>query len=201
LGIARRGGLREKPAIVGFRQPDIKGRQLDDKTVDPLMAAYLERREELVRYFRARLRSLEAAEDVVQDIGVKIARSPSEPIDNPSAYLYRMGANLMLDHLKKERRVGRRAAAWREVAVDTEGAAHPRTEDPPADQVVWSRERLQKVIETVNKLAPPVREAFRLHKLEGLSHAETAAAMGVSRSSVEKYIMTSLRHLLKVTEE
>jgi RNA polymerase sigma factor (sigma-70 family) len=168
-----------------------------DNSADPLMTAYLERREELVRYFRVRLRSLEAAQDVVQDIGLKIARAPYEEIDNPSAYLYRVGANLMLDHLKKERRVQRRATAWREATVDTEGTAQPTSSDPPADQIISSRERLKLIIDAVNRLPPPVREAFRLHKLEGLSHAETAAAMGVSRSSVEKYIMTSLKHVLK----
>ena len=31
---------------------------------------------------------------------------------------------------------------------------------------------------------------------KGLSHAETAAAMKISRSSVEKHIMTSLKHIL-----
>jgi RNA polymerase sigma factor (sigma-70 family) len=176
---------------------DIEGRLVNENASDPLMTAYLERREELVRYFRVRLRSLEAAQDVVQDIGLKIARAPSEQIENPSAYLYRIGANLMLDHLKKERRVQRRASAWREATVDTEGPGQPSTADPSAEQILSARERLKLIIESVNRLPPPVREAFRLHKLEGLSHAETAAAMGVSRSSVEKYIMTSLKHVVK----
>jgi RNA polymerase sigma-70 factor (ECF subfamily) len=161
------------------------------------MSEYLARRDELVRYFRARLRSLEAAQDVVQEIGLKLARTPTEPIDNPSAYLYRVGTNLMLDHLKKEGRVRRRAQAWREATVDTSGGGEARDEEPAADQTVAARERLKRVIESVESLPGPVREAFRLHKLEGLSHAETASAMGVSRSSVEKYIMTSLKHILK----
>ncbi len=169
-----------------------------DDDADPLMVAYLERREDLLRYFRARLRSTDAAEDVVQDIGLKLTRrGQDEVIGNPSAYLYRLGANLMLDHLKKERRVARRASAWREATVDTEGAAQASVDEPPADQVVSARERLRLVIETVETLPPPVREAFRLHKLEGLSHAETAAAMGVSRSSVEKYIMAGLKSIVK----
>jgi RNA polymerase sigma-70 factor (ECF subfamily) len=170
---------------------------VEDKNVDPLMAAYLARREDLLRYFRARLRSPEAAQDVVQDIYLKIARRPAEPIDNPSAYLYRLGANLMLDHIKRERRVKRRATAWREATVETDPGAQPMTEEPAADRTVAARERLRMIIQAVDEMPHPVREAFRLHKLEGLSHAETAAAMGVSRSSVEKYIMTSLQHILK----
>jgi RNA polymerase sigma factor (sigma-70 family) len=173
------------------------GLQLDETDTDPLMVAYLARREDLMRYFRARLRSPEAAQDVVQDIYLKIARRPAEPIDNPSAYLYRLGANLMLDHIKRERRVQRRATAWREATLETDGGAQSATEDPPADRAVAARERLRLIIKAVDEMPHPVREAFRLHKLEGLSHAETAVAMGVSRSSVEKYIMTSLQHILK----
>ncbi len=161
------------------------------------MAAYLERREELIRYFRARLRSPEAAQDIVQDIYLKIARRPAEEITNPAAYLYRLGSNLMLDHIKRERRVQRRASAWREATVDTESGIQFADEDPAADRTVAARERLRLIIETVNEMPPAVREAFRLHKLEGLSHAETAAAMGVSRSSVEKYIMASLQRIVK----
>jgi RNA polymerase sigma factor (sigma-70 family) len=173
------------------------GRQLDDKTADPLMVTYLARREDLLRYFRARLRSPEAAQDVVQDIYLKIARRPIEPVDNPAAYLYRLGANLMLDHIKRERRVQRRATAWREATVETESGVQSAAEDPPADRAVAARERLLLIIKAMDEMPHPVREAFRLHKLEGLSHAETALAMSVSRSSVEKYIMTSLQHILK----
>lgn len=170
---------------------------MDDNDTDPLMVAYLARREDLLRYFRARLRSPEAAQDVVQDIYLKIARRRAEPIDNPSAYLYRLGTNLMLDLLKRERRVERRAAAWREATVETDALGQSATDEPPADRTVEARERLRRIIETVNEMPTPVREAFRLHKLEGLSHAETAAAMGVSRSSVEKYIMASLQRIVK----
>ncbi|HQP21566.1 MAG TPA: sigma factor-like helix-turn-helix DNA-binding protein, partial [Phenylobacterium sp.] len=66
---------------------------------------------------------------------------------------------------------------------------------PPADEVVAARQRLARIMEAVDSLPAPVREAFRLHKLEGLSHAETAQAMGVSRSSVEKYLMASLKRI------
>jgi RNA polymerase sigma-70 factor (ECF subfamily) len=47
----------------------------------------------------------------------------------------------------------------------------------------------------LDSLPPQVARAFKLHKLEGLSHAETAAVMGVSRSSVEKHISAALKAL------
>lgn len=178
-------------------QFDIAGRQVDDNNPDPLMTAYLARREDLLRYFRARLRSPEMAQDVVQDIYLKIVRRSPEAIDNPTAYLYRLGANLMLDHIKRERRVQRRAQAWREATLETGGVESMAAEAPSADRVLAARQRLNLIIEAVNEMPAPVREAFRLHKLEGLSHAETAAAMGVSRSSVEKYIMSSLQRIAR----
>ena len=162
-----------------------------------MVAAYFERREELLRYFRVRLRSPEAAEDVVQEIYLKLVRRPPEAVENPTAFLYRLGTNVMLDQIKLERRVQRRATAWREATLETDGGGAAASEAPPADRALAARERLSLILATVDEMPEPVRKAFRLHKLEGLTHAETAARMGVSRSSVEKYIMTALKRLIE----
>lgn len=168
---------------------------MQDNQADPLLATYLKRRPELERYFRIRLRSAEAAQDLVQDIYLKIVRRPPDAISNPTAYLYRLGANLMLDRLKQERRISRRATAWSEVYHNPLGG-ELAADAPAADDALAARQRLGSVIAAVQELPPQVQEAFRLHKLQGLSHAETAEAMGVSRSSVEKYLMASLKAIL-----
>lgn len=168
---------------------------LDERDSHPLIAVYLARREELVRYFRIRLRSEAAAEDLVQDIYVKIAGLPPEDIGNPAAYLYRLGTNLMLDRIKHQARSARRDADWRDAETITAGG-EDIAPAPPADEALAARQRLDQIIATVSELPPPVKEAFRLHKLEGLTHAETARAMGISRSSVEKHIMASLKRIL-----
>jgi len=152
----------------------------------------MQRRKDLVRYFRVRLRSDEAAEDLVQDIYFKIAQPPSEPVNNPAAYLFRLGANLMLDRIKVRRRAEARDAQWHGANVSDVGGAHVANE-APADQAAAAKQQLEQILEAVKALPPAAQEAFRLHKLEGLSHAETAQAMGVSRSSVEKYMMNSLK--------
>lgn len=168
---------------------------MDEPRNNPLLATYLERRDDLVRYFRVRLRSEEAAEDLVQDIYVKITGLSPDGIDNPSGFLFRLGTNLMLDQIKQRKRAGRRDAEWRGVN-STSAGWEDISEASPADAVTDARQRLARIIEVVNGLPPPVQEAFRLHKLEGLTHTETAAAMNISKSSVEKYMMACLKQIL-----
>jgi RNA polymerase sigma-70 factor (ECF subfamily) len=40
-----------------------------------------------------------------------------------------------------------------------------------------------------------MQRAFRLHKLQGLSHAQTAQVMAISVKSVEKHISAALKNL------
>jgi RNA polymerase sigma factor (sigma-70 family) len=165
---------------------------LDDTDVHPLLSAYMARRDDLLRYFRLRLRSEEAAEDLVQDICLKIVHRRDEAIANPTAYLYRLGSNLMLDQIKMRRRAEARDAQWRGANVSDLGGAQI-SDDAPADEATAAKQQLARILEAIKALPPTAQEAFRLHKLEGLSHAETAAVMGLSRSSIEKYIMASLK--------
>jgi RNA polymerase sigma-70 factor (ECF subfamily) len=165
----------------------------------PLIAAYLRKRADLVRFFTLRTGSAEAAEDVVQDLFLKIRdMDPPDDLRSPDAFLYRVGTNLMLDRAKQQRRQAARDDVWNRETVGD--APEPASSEPPADEQVASRQRLQRLLEGVERLPPQVAAAFRLHKFDGLSHGEVAQRLGVSRSSVEKYIMTALRTLMAEIE-
>jgi RNA polymerase sigma-70 factor (ECF subfamily) len=162
---------------------------------DALVQAYLEKRANLVRFFAARTGSRAAAEDLAQDLYLKLAgRDPGERAENPEALLYRIAVNLMLDRARSEARSAARDAAWRG-ATRASLAGHDLAEEPPADEAAASRQRLRRLVEAVAGLPPQMQRAFRLHKLEGLSHAETARAMGLSVKSVEKHVSAALRAL------
>ena len=47
----------------------------------------------------------------------------------------------------------------------------------------------------VANLPDGARRVFRLHKIDGMSHAEVAATLGISKSGVEKHIAVAMRHL------
>jgi len=165
----------------------------------PLIAAYLRKRPDLVRFFTLRTGSAAMAEDVVQDLFLKIREmDPPEDLRSAEAFLYRVGSNLMLDRVKQQKRQAARDDTWNRESVG-EGP-EPAAPDPPADEAMASRQRLQRLLAGVERLPPQVAAAFRLHKFDGLSHAEVAQRLGVSRSSVEKYIMTALRTLMAEVE-
>ena len=162
---------------------------------DPLLEIYLERRANLVRYFAARTGSLAVAEDLAQELYLKIATRDQEiTAENPVALIYRIATNVMLDHARGQARTVARDAAWRQSAHVTLGGEDV-AEEAPADEAVASRQRLRQLIEAAAELPPQMQRAFRLHKLEGLSHAETAIAMGISVKSVEKHISAALKSL------
>lgn len=162
---------------------------------DPLLALYLNRRANLVRFLAARAGSAAAAEDLAQELYLKLAtRDRSAPVANPMALLYRMALNLMLDRARGESRAAARDTAWRQVA-HTELGGVEVADDPPADEAAASAQRLRLLVAAVQDLPPQAGRAFRLHKLEGLSHAETARAMGLSVKAVEKHVSAALKAL------
>lgn len=162
---------------------------------DPLLALYLERRPNLVRFFAARAGSAAAAEDLAQELYLKLAaRDPGLTAESPTALLYRIAINLMLDRARGDARSAAREAAWRQTAHSSIDGEDVAGEVAP-DEAVASRQRLRQLVEAVAELPPQMQRAFRLHKLDGRSHAETAQAMGISVKSVEKHISAALKAL------
>jgi RNA polymerase sigma-70 factor (ECF subfamily) len=165
------------------------------RPTDPLIEIYLERRGNLVRFFAARTGSLAVAEDLAQELYVKIAtRDQAVTAENPVALIYRIATNVMLDRARGEARATARDTAWRRVAHDTLGGIDV-ADEAPADDAADSRLRLRQLVNAAAELPPQMQRAFRLHKLEGRSHAETARAMGISVKSVEKHISAALKAL------
>jgi len=164
-----------------------------------LLALYLERREALLRFFVARTGSVVEAEDVVQDIYFKIHDLDTAHIDNPAAYLYRLGQNAMLDRLRSRRRAAARDEAYQSVHSASSGA-EPADDQPSAEEALAARQRLARLIAALENLPPQCKRVFTLHKLDGKSYGQVAAELGISRSAVEKHMMAALKKLAEFRE-
>lgn len=185
--------------ILGARPgPKAQG-DFDDLTAPAapdLIAAYLEQRDALGRFFRARLGAHADVEDLLQDLYLKVsAIEPDRDVREPRAYLYRLASNLMMDRWRSASRSAVRDGAWRLVAHQT-GMSEDVDDAPSAEAVVAGRERLAALIAALPGLPEKTQRVFRMHKFEGLSYAEVATALGISRSSVEKHMMDALRMLI-----
>jgi RNA polymerase sigma-70 factor (ECF subfamily) len=157
------------------------------------------RRPALVRHFSGKIGSAELAEDITQDIATRIMEMTEQTltdVTNPVAFIYRVGANLMLDRAKSRQRSAARDHDWSRLQT-ARSRPEPVADLPAADDVAHARQRLLQVLSVVETLRPQCRRAFRLHKLEGLLHAEVAAHLGISRSAVEKHISHALRTIMR----
>ncbi len=142
---------------------------------------------ELLSFLCARLGSRHAAEDVAHDVWVRLLeRSGQPPIERPRPFLYRTALNLVID---RHRRQLVRQVEPLEVLEDDE-----RWHSPAPSQQLHLEQRLAMVRRALDELSGTCRECFVLRKLEGLSHGEIAARLGISQGMVEKHIVNAMKH-------
>lgn len=169
--------------------------RLNAPAAPDLIAAYLEQRDALRRFFRARLGVQADVEDLLQDLYLKVsAVAPDQEVRDPRAYLYRLATNLMMDRWRSGKRAAARDGAWHQVAHRI-GVSEDLDDSPSAEAVVAGRERLAVLMAALPRLPEKTQRVFRMHKFDGLSYAEVASVLGISRSSVEKHMMDALRFL------
>lgn len=165
-----------------------------------LEAVLIANRAALVRFFVSRTRSAGDAEEVVQEIYLRLSRAANAPISDPLSYLYRMGLNIVIDRNREQQRRSKRDEAWTEATTSRIGNSVV-DESPSPLETLEGRQHVQKVAAAIEALPPAAGRAFRLHKIDGLSHAQVAAELGISRSGVEKHISVAFRHLAKALKE
>ncbi|MBV9883541.1 MAG: sigma-70 family RNA polymerase sigma factor [Sphingomonadaceae bacterium] len=150
-----------------------------------LRAALLEHRAALLRYFVARQVPPEEAEDVLQDLVVKLETIASGPVAEPRAYLYRMAENLLLDRIRAEGRRRGREQAW--VAAQA-GASLEADDRPSPEQALLARERLGLVSAALAALPERTQQVFRRYRLDDVPQRRIADELGISLSAVEKHL-------------
>jgi RNA polymerase sigma-70 factor (ECF subfamily) len=149
-----------------------------------------------MRFFTARTGSASEAEDIVQELWVRISEGDVGPVGAPTAYLYRAGLNLAADRSRERRRRGQREANWVDVAVDQSGDGGLAIDETPSPfRQAAANARLQQIAAAIAALPEGAQRVFRMHRLEGLGHSVIAAQLGISRSAVEKHMAVAMRHL------
>jgi len=157
---------------------------------------YALHRPELLRFLVARVGDRDEAEDVVQELWLKLSSAHVGPVANGRGYLFRMAQNLVLDRLRERKRRERRERKWtaEETGLGPEGmevADGARN----AEELLLERDEIARIASAIANLPEGARRAFRLHKIDGLSHGEVAERLGISKSGVEKHMAVAMKYL------
>jgi RNA polymerase sigma factor (sigma-70 family) len=168
-----------------------------------LTATILRERGKLGHFIRRRVRDPSEAEDILQDVFhefVQAYRLPA-PIEQVSAWLFRVARNRIVDVFRKKRELPLVDAVG-EPDDDSEyrlDLALPSQDAGP--EAVYARSVLLDALQAaLDELPDNQREVFVAHELEGRSFKELAAGSGVSVNTLlarKRYAVLHLRASLQ----
>jgi RNA polymerase sigma factor (sigma-70 family) len=148
---------------------------------------------ELRRFLLARRVSEIDADDLLQDLFIRLETTATGPIRAPRAYLYQMLNNLAHLRRRTEGRREVRDGAW--LYHQTEGNAAP---DP--ETVLLARDHLARVRDQLEELPERTRYIFRQYRIAGLSQKTIAHELGISLSAVEKHLQRAYRTVIEIRQ-
>ena len=109
--------------------------------------------------------------------------SDSKLIRDPAAYLFRIARNLLHEWYTS-------SPPPQESLDDVELADEGLTVEDQAN-IAQSMDHLEKAL---RRLSPKCRAVVLMHRRDGMTYNEIAAALGISSSMVKKYLSRGLAH-------
>lgn len=138
----------------------------------------------LIRYFQRRGFQNGDAQDLAQEVFLRLARQPLAEVASIESYLFATAANVARD-LVRRNRVRRDHPAQEFVEeLQITGEFSP-------ERALGSRQELACILAALNEMPERMRTIFILARLESLPRAEIARRLGVSKSTVEQSITSA----------
>lgn len=147
----------------------------------------------LMAFFLRRIRNHSEAEDLTQDVLMRVAeRGAAIDASRPDAYVFQIAANLLRD---RGRRIMVRAVYQQGLGANEAS----RVEELDPDRVLQARQSLATVVNALRELPERTRTIFILFRLENMKQREIADMLGISVRTVEQHVIrasASLRERL-----
>jgi RNA polymerase sigma factor (sigma-70 family) len=153
--------------------------------------AFLEYAREMTAFIRGRWPGENDVDDIVQESFLRLSQCPDlMTIQNPRAYLFQIASNLVVD--QHRRHVTRNECAEPDVELES------LPDFSMSPERCWeSRSDLDRFTELLDQLPEVRRHAFVLFRIEGLSHAEIAARLGIAVRTSERHVMKAMQYIAK----
>jgi RNA polymerase sigma factor (sigma-70 family) len=152
---------------------------------DFAISAFRRYAQDLRRYLDRRLGHSQDAEDLAQEVYLRLLRIDSDKqVDNPLAFIYGVAHHVLADHMSAEQRARERipsAGEVSEVALD-------QMSEALSDQLEDHLDIQQRVDKALAQLPAMHAAVLLLRDRDGMSKEEVAAKLNLSIHTVKKYI-------------
>jgi RNA polymerase sigma-70 factor, ECF subfamily len=157
-----------------------------DRMIDRQDQDWAETLDRLRGFVLGRVGDPELAADITQDVLVRtIASGALDRVDNISAWLYRSARNAVIDHYRTRRTFDQ--------DLDLERWPEPEADDHRPNDA--TRELARCLQPMMGTLHPAARDALTRIDLEGQTHPQAAAQLGLSVSGMKSRVQRARREL------
>ena len=138
---------------------------------------------DLLRFLRARLSSPADAEDLAQEVYLRLLRvKDTSAIRNRRAYVLRVAANIVME--------------WRMLSrnklTHTPDPLDYMADDNDTEHQAWLEQQTAELEAALNTLTPKCRAVLIMHRRDRYTMKEIGQRMGISVSMVKKYLVKGL---------
>ena len=149
----------------------------------------------LMTFFLRRVRDRSLAEDLTQDVLLKVVRASEKgQIERADSYVFKVAINLLRDQRRRAQRVG--PAIFLPIEADRDGHLESQlVEAISPERVLLSEDSLADVLRSLEELGELTRNIFILFRLENMKQKDIAALYGIGQSTVEKHVIKAVLHL------
>jgi RNA polymerase sigma factor (sigma-70 family) len=148
----------------------------------------------LIAYFLRRVRERSEAEDLTQEVFVRILNH-SETVDpaRAQAYVFTAAGNLLRDRAR--RAAVRQTSTFSTLEDPAQTLSLDLVEEINAERVLVGRETLRQVLLALDGLSQRTRDIFVLYRIEKMKQHEIASLYGLSHGAVEKHLVKAMAYL------
>lgn len=142
----------------------------------------------LLRFFRRRIGEQDS-QDLLQESFARLAKADAgreQAILRPAAFLNRIATNMVKN---------RALSAYERARGHAMPAEEADLTAPDLLHLLEARDMIDRVQAALMRLSPKTRDIFLAHRVDGLSYAEIAQRMGLSRKGVEWHMTKAIAHL------
>ncbi|MDP4944643.1 RNA polymerase sigma factor [Alishewanella sp. SMS8] len=171
---------------------NVLNRQREKQTSHKLIERLLAEHDfALRRFIRVRMNSSVDCDDVMQEVYMRLSQIEDLPaklagrLDTARNYLIQIASNLLID---RARRAQVRCADQHQ----GEYALNDLIAIDEPDRQLHNKRLLHQVECALQQIRQEQRQAFLMHRIDGLSYREISDNLGVSVSTVEKHISAAL---------